>query len=348
MAMARRNNQMLDLFKCIAVYGILFSHVPVPGEAGWAWCALSKFGVPLFFLTAGFFTWEAGPEVLRRRTAKTALRLLAVTAALVVLGCAMAVHQGQTVQAYLRGRMDPFFLKEILLYQLLPLPCSWPMWYLAAQLALYLLWWAMTWAARRLGRRLPYNALALLGVGLLLVHLSLAEWRVLGGGAALESKFVRNAWLHGFPFFALGAWMGEHRGAVRRLPPAPLWAGLPLAMGLAYWEYARAGVMDVFMGTSLTALLLMAIALARPEVPSPLLRRTACFCGARLTFPIYILHVPLYGIVQEWQGDWAPFAWLMAHPVVKPLAIAAASTALALAAWALGRAGKHITRSDRT
>ncbi len=341
--MAQLDNQRLNLFKCVAVYGILFSHVPFPGEAGWAWCALSKFGVPLFFLTAGYFSWDAETAVLRRRAAKTALRLLAVTAALVVLGCVMAGHQGQTVLEYLQGRMNPFFLKEILLYQLLPLPCSWPMWYLAAQLILYLIWWAMTWAARRLGRKLPYDNLALLAIALLIVHLSLVEWKVLGGGTALESKFVRNAWLQGFPFFALGAWMGEHRATIRSLPTAPLWVGLPLALGLAYVEYARVGVVDVFLGTTFTALLLMALALARPQVKSPLLRRTVCFCGAHLTFYIYVLHVPLYGIVQEWQGEWAPFAWLMGHPVLVPIAVAATSTALAAGAWTLSQAVRQRT-----
>lgn len=105
--------------------------------------------------------------------------------------------------------MNPFFLKEILLYQVFPLPYAWPMWYLGSQLIVYLLWWAMTGLAEALGKKLPYNLLGALALGLLVLHLSLVELRVLRGLEPAHSMYVRNAWLDAFPFFALGAWMGS-------------------------------------------------------------------------------------------------------------------------------------------
>lgn len=81
----------------------------------------------------------------------------------------------------------------------------------------------------------------------------------------------------------------------------------------------------------------MAIALASPQVKSPLLRRSACFCGRDLTFYIYVLHVPLYGIIQEWQGQVAAFAWLAERRWVTTPLIAVLSTLLAVVFYRLSQ-----------
>lgn len=331
------HNDKLDLFKCISIYAVVLAHIPLPGQFGWALCALAKFSVVLFFLTAGYFSYEKPPAVLARRAVRTGWLLLATSAGLLIFGCVLALRQGQTLEAYLLSRMDLFFLKEIVLYQLLPFPYAWPMWYLTSQFVVYLLWLGLVWLARRLGRPLPYNLLALLAVALLAFHMYHVEWQVLTGGAAWESKLVRNAWLDGFPFFALGAWFGRHRESIRSLPEKPLWAGAALCVGLTLAEFSRVGVIDVLLGTTLLALLLMAIALVNPRVNSPLLRRTACFCGRDLTFYIYVLHVPLYGIIQEWQGQAAAFAWLAQRRWVTTPLIAALSTLLAVGLYELSR-----------
>ena len=340
------HNDKLDLFKCAAIYAVVLAHIPLPGQFGWALCALAKFSVVLFFLTAGYFSYEKPPAVLARRAAKTGWLLLVTSAGLLVLGCVLALRQGQTIPAYLQSRMDLFFLKEIVLYQLLPFPYAWPMWYLTSPFVVYLLWFVMTWVARRLGRSLPYNLLALLAVALLAFHMYHVEWQFLLGGTGWESKLVRNAWLDGFPFFALGAWFGRHQARVRSLPVKPLWVGAAVCVGVTLLEFSRVGVIDVLLGSTLLAMALMAIALVSPQVKSPLLRRTACFCGRDLTFYIYVLHVPLFGIIQEWQGEAAAFAWLMERRWVTTPLIAALSTLLAvvfyrLAQWRRGLRAKR-------
>ena len=330
------HNDKLDLFKCIAIYGVVLAHIPLPGQFGRALCALAKFSVVLFFLTAGYFSCGRSSAVLARRTVKTGALLAVSAAGLLALGCALSVHSGAgTALQYLQGRLDPFYWKDFLLYQLLPLPYSWPMWYLASQLMVYLLWTVLVWLAERLGKELPYDLLALLAVGLLAFHMYHVEWQVLTGGDAWDSAWVRNAWLDGFPFFALGAWFGRHRARIQSLPPGPLWAGIALSVALALVEFSRVDVIDVLLGTTLLALLLMALALASPEVRSPLLRRTACFCGRELTFIIYVLHVPLYGVAQVWQIP--GLSWLVQRQWAAAPAVAALSTLLAAAVYGIGR-----------
>ena len=331
------HNDKLDFFKCLAIYGVLLAHIPLPGGFGRYLCALVKFSVVLFFLTAGYFSYEKPPAVLFRRLVRTGRLLLLTSLALVVFGCVISLQQGYTLSQYFHGRFTLFFLKEFLYYQLLPLPYSWPMWYLVSQFVVYIIWLAMAWLARRMGKSLPYNLLALLALALLVYHLYHVEWKLLIGETPWESKMVRNAWLDGFPFFALGAWFARYKDRMTRLSLPALWVGVALCVALSVAEHLRVDVIDVMVSTTLLAMLLLVISLIRPQMNSALLRRTACYCGRNLTFYIYVLHVPLFGIVQEWQNQVALFGWLMAHRWVLTPVVAAASTVLAVAMYELPR-----------
>ena len=105
-------------------------------------------------------------------------------------------------------------------------------------------------------------------------------------------------------------------------------------------------MVDLFFGSALTAVLLMVLAIGRPEVGEGPLRRAACWCGGRLTFLIYALHVPLHSaLFIEWQGGPA-ILWGANHPRQVPFAIAALSTGLAVLLWLLARGGKAWVRGS--
>lgn len=328
---SRRQNDKLDLFKCIAIYAVIMAHIPFPGQFGRAICALAKFSVVLFFMVSGYFSWGAGSKSLAKRGWKTLKMLVQVCLALLLFGCVLTAKSGGSVAAYLLGRLHPLYLKELLLYQMVPLPYSWPMWYLTSQLVVYLLWWGMTRLTERRGKPLPYDALAVLAVALLAVNIALGEGLALFNGQPVDNYKLRNAWLDGFPCFALGAWMGAHREQIEtRLRPGLAWAGVAACAVFNLVEFSLIDVVDVFLGTTLMAVLLVAIGIARPGVNSPLLRRTACFCGSKLTFQIYVIHVPLYGIIKEWQAVVPAFAWYMEHAWLRTILISILSTLLAV------------------
>ena len=158
------HNDKLDLWKCVAIYSVIFIHILLPGQIGVAVNCLARFAVPLFFLSAGFFSWRSPPRVLSRRTVRTAGLLLFACLALLGLGCAMARHGGASMGAYLLGRFTWANAASLVLWQLFPLPYSWPLWFLAALLMIYLMWWGLTALLRG---RLPHRLLAVLALGLL-------------------------------------------------------------------------------------------------------------------------------------------------------------------------------------
>lgn len=334
----RKQNDKLDLLKCIAIYGVVFLHILLPGTAGVVVNCLARAAVPLFFLSAGYYSWRSDRATLARRVIRTGKLLVGACLALTVLGSALAVRGGGTLVGYLAGRISLGAVKEFFLYQLLPLPYSWPLWFLGALFLIYCLWWGLT---ALLGDKIPYDLLAVLAAALLAVHLALGEVRFLLGGT-VNGLLMRNAWLDGIPFFLLGLWMRQHRDWWEQAPAGRLWLGVLAGAVLALGERWLTDFMDVHAGTILMAGSLMAAAVNAPKVRAEWLRKTACFCGRNLTFYIFAFHIPIYGIWKEWQDVVPAFAWLMEHLWVTPFAAAIVSTLLALGLHSLSTGWRRL------
>ena len=60
-------NQRMDLYKGAAIYSVIAIHILFPGDVGIALRVLGRFGVPFFFLTAGYFNLGASRKALLRR-----------------------------------------------------------------------------------------------------------------------------------------------------------------------------------------------------------------------------------------------------------------------------------------
>ena len=346
-AVAAERNKRMDLFKCLAIYSVVFLHIK-SGVQSWDWTvtALTRWAVPYFFLVSGYFAWEKRPGRLLRQAGRSALMWAAALGLVLALCAAMILrHPGWSVWEYIRGQLTGQALRELLIGQVVPYPYAYHIWYIGALPLLYLIWSGLSALAARLGGRLPYRPLALLSCGLLALHFCLSEGMGMLGREPLSPLLLRNAWLDGFSFFALGAWMHHDREKLRALArPAPAAVLLLGSLLLTLEEQRLAGMVDLFFGSALTAVLLMVLAIGRPEVGEGPLRRAACWCGGRLTFLIYALHVPLHSaLFIEWQGGPA-ILWGANHPRQVPFAIAALSTGLAVLLWLLARGGKAWAR----
>ena len=316
----------LDLMKCLAIYSVVFLHVRFPGSFGVAVNCLARFAVPLFFLSAGFFSWDSRPAVLLRRAVRTAGMLLFSCGALLVLSVLLARRHGQSAGGYVLSRFSWGNLRNLLLYQTVPLAYAWPLWFLVSLLGAYLLWAVLVRAARG---RVPYDALAILSWALLAVHLALGEGRCLLGLSPAGSETIRNLWLDGMPLFLLGTWLGARRALWERCPTALLWGLALLGCPLALAERWAAGeFLDLHLGSLLTAVCVLAGSRRCSRVKSPLLRSTACLCGRELTFYIFAFHVSIDGILTQWE---VPFLSRVASlPWLRPILVAALATLLAL------------------
>lgn len=332
-------NQRIDLFKCAAIYCVVFLHIKT-GRLDWAVTALTRFAVPYFFLVAGYFSYGQSEQKLLRR-ARHSLLLWAEGVGLVFVLCAAMVRRNPewSVWVYLQQQFTPRAWGELLAMQLVPFPHSYHLWFIGSMPVLYVIWWAVTRLCRRAGRRSPTGCLAAAAVGLLGVHLLLTEGAALLGRESVPAQYLRNAWMDGLPFFLLGVWMYEKEPEITsRLSKGQIAAGLLLSGGAALAEQSLAGVQDLFAGSILFALLLLAAAMKWGTVGQNPAVRWMCFCGSSLTFYIYMIHVPLYGFFYEW--SYVPlFGWIVEHPAAAAPVVALLSTVLAL--------GLHWVKSRR-
>lgn len=347
---AAERNQRMDLFKCLAIYCVVFLHIK-SGVQSWDWTvtALTRWAVPYFFLVSGYFAWGKPPGRLLRQAGRAALMWAAALGLVLALCAGMILrHPGWSVWEYIRGQLTGQALRELLIGQVVPFPYAYHIWYIGALPLLYLLWGAISALAVRLGREVPCRLLAGLSCALLALHFCLSEGLGMLGREPVSPLLLRSAWLDGFPFFALGAWMRRDRERLRALArPVPAAVLLLGSLLLTLGEQRLAGMVDLFFGSAVTAALLMVLAVGWPEVGRGPLRRAACWCGGRLTFLIYAIHVPLHGaLFIEWQGGPA-ILWGTNHPRQVPFAIAALSTGLAVLLWLLARGGKAWARRLR-
>ena len=272
----------------------------MPGFFGSGIRALARFAVPFFILTAGYFNLGASTRSLLRRAGRTGKQLVLSSLPYLVLGAILAVRQGTNLWTWLK----PFFTTKTL-------------------------WWAISTLADAWKKPVPYDALAILSVVLLLLHLVFGEGFGLMG-KEINNQILRNAMLDGFPFFALGSWAAWRRRTIKamNLP----WHWLILGGGaLSLLEAKLAGRQELYLGTYLLLAGMMGRCIRYRRASQGRLSRGLQFCGQELTLDIFVLHMLVVAAVREVPA----LAWLNGLTWLLPPAVAAVSTLLALlAAWA--------------
>lgn len=320
-----RRNQRMDLYKGAAVYGVIAIHVLFPGSFGSGVRALARFCVPFFFLTAGYFNLGASTRALLRRSGRTARQLLLACVPYLLLGAVLTLRSGSSLWPWLRSLFTADTLSQFLRFHTIPLPYAWQLWFLGALLSTYLLWWAISTLAEAARRPVPYDALAVLAAGLLLLHLIFGEGFGLMGRAT-DNQLLRNAMLDGFPFFALGSWAAWRRHSIRSWNLPWHWLMLGGAL-LSLLEAKLAGKQELYLGTLILLAGMMGRCIRYRRVSGGPIARFLQFCGQTLTLPIFVLHMLILALIREIPA----LAWLNRLSWALPVVVAVLSTLAALA-----------------
>lgn len=318
-------NQRMDLYRGIAIYAVITIHILFPGRFGIAAVTLARFAVPFFFLTAGYFCLSATPHVLRRKIAHTFKLLLLSCLPFLVWDLTLNMRNGQALLARIQEIFTLHNLTQFIFLHAIPIYSTFHLWFMGALLVVYMLWWAITTLCHTLGRPLPYDALAIVSILLLIIHLILGEGFALMGKHT-EIPLIRNAFLFGFPFFALGCWAAFRRHAIRR-SDIPWHLLIPAGAVLSLAEAKLAGKQEIFLGTLILLAGIMGRCIRYRRVSEKKLSQALQFCGQKLTFPIYVLHVAVIVICQNSSS----LSTLQKFPWIMPIFVAAVSTLLSVA-----------------
>lgn len=340
-AQLRQRNHTIDLLRLAAAFSIICLHnFSGSGVAGAEeTVALCRFAVPLFFMFSGYFA--AGFD--NKRKLRQFLRILiwAVLGNLMYLAMELLPQQNAyAARMRLSQIFPPGSWRNLLLFNESPISAH--LWFLGAFAYVLLLDLLLGW----LFDKLPRWTRWCITLALMLGGLTIYQLLTRDPGVDFQLYHYRNFLLFGLPFFLSGKLIRTGSFAKIKLP---WWCCLPLFLLFAWltlMEYRSFGPWELYMGSILTAFLLMHLALNHPLYNAPKPVRVLSWLGRETTLAVYLLHIffldflrGLYWQHMQWQYEFGIY-----HLI--PLGVFALSLAVG-AVLALGRAGVRKLLSKR-
>lgn len=346
--MTSQRNRTIDILRLIAAFSIICLH-NFSGSGVWLGeeiVALTRFAVPLFFMFSGYFAANFD----RRRKLRQILRIFvwALLGNLLYLAVDLS-RQSSPYMARLRLRelFTPESVRRLLLFN--ESPVSGHLWFLGAFLYVLLLDLMLGWLFDKLPGWVKWGFTTLLLLG------GLTVYQLLTRDPAVDFQLwhYRSALLFGLPFFLMGKLIRTGSFAKLKMPGWTYPFSLFLSCRLAVLEYQNLGVWELYIGSIVTALLLMHMALNHPLTEAPKAVQALAWLGKNTSLGVYIVHVyfldlfrGIYWAHMQWQYEFGIYH-LIPIAVFLVSVLAGAAGALALMGlkhlWGMVRAKKRGT-----
>lgn len=307
--MTTKRNQTIDMLRLMAAFSIIclhnFSGSGVSGSEETV--ALTRFAVPLFFMFSGYFA-AAFDQKRRLRQLVRIFSWAALSNLMYLARELLRQKNGYLIRMRLSQLFTPESWKNLLLFNESPLSAH--LWFLGA-LAYILL---LDLLLGRLFDKLPRWARWSFTGALMLGGLALYQLLTRDPDVDFRLYHYRNFLLFGLPFFLSGKLI--RTGSFDKLKisgflyPALLFS----AARFTIFEYRALGAWELYIGSILTAFLLMHLALRHPlyEAPKPV--RVLSWLGRETTLSVYILHIffldwlrGIYWENMQWQYEFGVF-----------------------------------------
>ena len=289
MASVTSRNQTLDILKLFAAYMVIFIHVNFTGTAGNIINALARFAVPLFFLSAGFFSYQNEPAKIKKKCIRILLLFISATGLYTLYNLFPYMISGDW-SAITEYFSHIFCLDTLLKFFVFNVSVSSShLWFLIALAYVYILQYIII---RLHIRDTTIFVCSILGIAL---HLILGE--ILSAcNIFLPMGLVRNFLLMGYPLFGIGMLLRKYEKNICNLPhivaPVCLLAGIiETICSRLLW-----GKNEMHIGSLLIVFACMVIALKNQKHTYPRIVSRLCSCSTS----IYILHILIADILQKY------------------------------------------------
>lgn len=275
-------NLKLNLLKFFACISVVFIHLRLPGRAGSIIAAMCEYAVPVFYMIAGYYAFDKGPEVIKRRLLKIVKIFFASYVIFFVYRLMWALKDH-----YVPAWFAEHFTKKT------PIDYLWfcivdfavPLWYLIAMAETYLLWLLIVKKGKE-------QFMMKLLIPLFIIQTVLITCiKTMNLNWIWNMNFITRALV----WFLFGYYLHTEKSQrMRNLRTGTLWA-------LAVSGWVIAIIPELFdtsikfgsVGYIICAFALFTLALKNPG-------RSICrpleYIGEKLSLFIYIIHVPLEGI----------------------------------------------------
>ena len=280
-------NDCLNVCKGIAAFAVVLIHCSFPSPVGGMMNGLARFGVPLFFMVSGYFSYGKGTDTVKRRMRKLFALFLGANGVYFVWRLLALWEQGSLTLEAAAG----FFNWKSLLGWVLwnESPFMGHLWFLGALLYCYCLYGIFV--RKGLEERVYFLIPLCLGANLLLGE----GLSVFGKG--ISFLYVRNFWLTGLPFFLWGHWMfREERKGKLMGTPGLCAAGIVFGACLSMGELMLSGGGELYLGSILMTAGIFSLALRRPDFGKG---SFLAHVGEKTALQIYLLQMIVFDIVEK-------------------------------------------------
>ncbi len=249
-------NHCLNVWKGMAAFAVVLIHCSFPSPVGGMMNGLARFGVPLFFMVSGYFSYGKGMATIKQRIRKI-WSLFLIANGVYFLWRLLALLWGKSLS--FESILELLSLEKLIQWLLWnESPFMGHLWFLGALLYCYFFYWALV--KKGWQEQCYVLILVCLAANLLLGEgLSIIGWEI-------SFLWVRNFWLTGFPFFLLGHWFAREQKQ-KRLKIYPgismgfLVAGSIFSMG----EMLLSGGGELYLGSLLMTMGIFSLALWKPS-----------------------------------------------------------------------------------
>lgn len=302
--------ESFNYFKAFACCFIILIHCKFPGYIGNVFRTIAKFGVPYFYMVAGyFFLYGTNCEYINEKTKGKIVHIIKIMigAALFyfmfslfyifVLGQKLEVEKFVTIRNFLKLSVanSPFIYSHL--------------WFLGALLYCYI--FAGIIKTRICGKWKLYLMVVLLAMFTVMSEiLPRFGLKLSFLGIALYNIFIFRA----LPFFLLGIYLRENKESIishaLKLKKVQLKCAISLGFALSLLERVLLVESQFYVGTYIAVTVLFIYCMIYPKGYN----RTIQYIGKNLSMYIYILHVAIIKVCDLLPGG---IAW----KAVKPIAV---------------------------
>lgn len=313
---------LVDLARVLAFASVVVLHVVSPDGAGETANVLARWGVPYFFMVAGYFASGKDPYRVGRGLRKALGVALLAVALYLVLQVAGLWDAGPVFG--LTTLLEPEALRSFLVYG--SVPFAYHLWFLFGLVYAYVFY--VAWESCR------FPHVALYVMGLLLFALRTVTFETGGSPDSLgDLGEVAHSWYFvGIPMFVLGVLLRDLALRGLRVPVPLLVLGAVAGAWGACREEACFGLQEVYVGSAVSALCVLGLC-TRFSAPA-LLRAPGLSAylslGSSPTMWAYVLHLAMIGWVSRLAPALAADQWAL-YGVVVVCSLAAGTLIGALA-----------------
>ena len=237
-----KRNETLALIKLFASYMVVFTHVMFYGAVGTVVDSLSRFAVPLFFLTAGFYSQPDNPEKTKKKIVRLSKLLAFASLTYIILGLLSFLICGDvnTVIEYVKGVCNLHTLLYLIVFNL-PVS-SVHLWFLLALIYVY----ALQYLVHKF--HVPEKVILAFSLACLLLHLLLGEVFT-AFHIAIPIVVVRNFLLMGVPFFTLGFFAQKYKERLKAIKNRFLILSIIIGIAETVTSRMLSGKNELYLGS---------------------------------------------------------------------------------------------------